>query len=90
MISELSSEPVREAVGAFQGRAMPPDAVGEPLTSAEDEQRMGVGARNTQAARGGPAMTCAFHSVTTPDGDLWRACWRAMEPSLVAKREKRL
>ena len=23
MISELSSEPVREAVGAFQGRAMP-------------------------------------------------------------------
>jgi hypothetical protein len=24
MIRELSSEPVREAVGAFQGRAMPP------------------------------------------------------------------
>jgi MFS family permease len=45
---------------------------------------------NTQAARGGPAMTCTFHSVITPDGDLWRACWRAMEPSLVAKREKRL
>jgi len=24
MISELSSEPLREAAGAFQGRAMPP------------------------------------------------------------------
>ena len=24
MTSELSSEPVREAVGAFRGRAMPP------------------------------------------------------------------
>jgi hypothetical protein len=42
MIRELSSEPVREAVGAFQGRAMPPGAVGEPLTSAKDEQRMRV------------------------------------------------
>jgi hypothetical protein len=45
---------------------------------------------NTQAARGGPAMICTFHAVITPDGDLWRACWRAMEPLLVAKREKRL
>jgi hypothetical protein len=43
MISELSSKPVREAVGAFQGRAMSlRDAVGELLTSAVDEQRMRV------------------------------------------------
>jgi hypothetical protein len=35
-------------------------------------------------------MICIFRAVITPDGDLWRACWRAMEPLLVAKREKRL
>jgi hypothetical protein len=41
MIRELSSEPVREAVGAFQG-AMPPGRGRQPLTSAKDEQRMRV------------------------------------------------
>ena len=42
MSSELSSEPVREAVGALQGQVMLRDAVGEPLTSAKDEQWMRV------------------------------------------------
>jgi hypothetical protein len=42
MIKELSSEPVREAVGAFQDEPCLRDAVGEPLTSAKDEQRMRV------------------------------------------------
>jgi hypothetical protein len=32
MIGELSSEPVREAVGAFQDERCLRDAVGEPLT----------------------------------------------------------
>jgi hypothetical protein len=65
--------------GAGGGRRVPGtsyaswDAVGEPLTSAKDEQRMRVALA---------LILVAVGSVVS--------CWRAIEPSLVAKREKRL